>query len=378
MISSLSSSQTFKTPVQSPKFGILEGTPLYPIFNRKPPKKVLKTPIEKLLDPKSTLSPEDRAELGKQLLKEHKANGFSRRVLYTFIALMAVHLSFEFHNKQQIKKAESNFFEQRQLQLEALKAFPILSTLRKTPLGQAELNQHLNLRKFLKAQITGPDITSLVASYAKPSVVSVLQKPDNHPDAIAAFEKLTLPIVLGSGFILDKELFKREGLIVTNNHVIGDAKEVTIGLVNGKMATGTVLGRNKEKDIALIQINPEDFDTKHLQGLEFAPPSSLDRKAADDGQQVMAIGHPNQDLWSSSFGIIGSNSRVTDSGLAILQTDAAITHGNSGGPLLNLRGQVVGINTTTKGYTSFSIASFEITKVVQEILKAQGDKPNDS
>jgi S1-C subfamily serine protease len=138
---------------------------------------------------------------------------------------------------------------------------------------------------------------------------------------------------VGSGFIIDAN-----GLIVTNNHVVRGATEITVTMANGKRYTGKVVGTDPGTDLALVKVNA----TK-LPALNFV---QNDRQVRV-GDWVVAIGSPLGLAHTVSVGIVSALNR----GIAInervnfIQTDAAINPGNSGGPLINMRGEVVGVNT---------------------------------
>ncbi len=139
---------------------------------------------------------------------------------------------------------------------------------------------------------------------------------------------------LGSGFVIDPA-----GLIVTNNHVIADADEIFINFTDGtKLKVDKVLGRDTKTDLALLKVTP----AKPLVAVAFGN-SSIMRV----GDWVMAIGNPFGLGGSVTVGIISAVKRDINSGPydEFLQTDAAINKGNSGGPLFNMAGEVIGINT---------------------------------
>lgn len=137
----------------------------------------------------------------------------------------------------------------------------------------------------------------------------------------------------GSGFIIDKE-----GHILTNFHVIANAREVEVTLSNKKKYKATVIGRDRSHDLAVIQIKAP----------ELTPATLGDSKGLTVGQNVYAIGNPFGLSGTMTRGIISSLRPIrTPEGAEIdeaIQTDAAINPGNSGGPLLNSRGEVIGIN----------------------------------
>ena len=139
---------------------------------------------------------------------------------------------------------------------------------------------------------------------------------------------------LGSGFIIS-----REGLILTNNHVVEKATEIKIKLQTGKEYDAKLVGRDPKTDLALIQVSPDtDFPQPVILG---------DSDALRVGDWVMAVGNPFGLGHTVTTGIISAKSRILGAGPYddFLQTDAAINPGNSGGPLFNMQGQVIGINT---------------------------------
>jgi serine protease Do len=150
---------------------------------------------------------------------------------------------------------------------------------------------------------------------------------------------------LGSGFVIDG----KEGLIVTNNHVIEGAEEIDINFHDGsKLTVDKIIGRDTKADLALLKVTPK----KPLADVKFG--SSADIEVGD---WVMAIGNPFGLGGSVSLGIISAKSRDINSGPYddYLQTDAAINKGNSGGPLFNMNGEVVGVNTAIISPTGGSI-----------------------
>ena len=138
---------------------------------------------------------------------------------------------------------------------------------------------------------------------------------------------------LGSGFIIDSS-----GLVVTNNHVIADADEVTVILNDGTRLKAEILGRDTKVDLALLRVKPE----KPLTAVSFGDSDRLRL-----GEWVVAIGNPFSLGGTVTAGIVSARNRDINSGPYdnYIQTDAAINRGNSGGPLFNLEGEVIGINT---------------------------------
>jgi serine protease Do len=138
---------------------------------------------------------------------------------------------------------------------------------------------------------------------------------------------------LGSGFIIDPS-----GIVVTNNHVISEADEVTVILNDGSRLKAEIIGRDQKTDLALLRVKPE----KPLKAVKFGDSDNLRL-----GEWVIAIGNPFSLGGSVTAGIVSARNRDINSGPYdnYIQTDAAINRGNSGGPLFNLEGEVVGINT---------------------------------
>ena len=138
----------------------------------------------------------------------------------------------------------------------------------------------------------------------------------------------------GSGFIIDKD-----GHVLTNYHVIADARTVEVTLHNRKKYRATVVGTDRSHDLAIIQIKAPDLQ----------PMSLGDSRNLQVGQKVYAIGNPFGLSGTLTSGIVSSIRSVQEpDGVTIdeaIQTDAAINPGNSGGPLLNSHGDVIGINT---------------------------------
>jgi serine protease Do len=138
---------------------------------------------------------------------------------------------------------------------------------------------------------------------------------------------------LGSGFIIDTA-----GIVVTNNHVIADADEINVILNDGTKIRAEVIGRDKKTDLAVLKFKPE----KPLTAVKFGDSDKLRL-----GEWVVAIGNPFSLGGTVTAGIVSARNRDINSGPYdnYIQTDAAINRGNSGGPLFNLDGEVIGVNT---------------------------------
>jgi serine protease Do len=165
---------------------------------------------------------------------------------------------------------------------------------------------------------------------------------------------------LGSGFVISED-----GYIVTNNHVIDKADEIEIEFFSGKRLTAKLIGTDPKTDIALLKV---ESDTP----LPFVPFGNSDLMRV--GDWVIAMGNPLGQGFSVSAGIISAQGRALSGTYDdYLQTDAAINRGNSGGPLFNMDGQVIGVNTAILSPTGgsigigFSMASNVVTKVVAQL-----------
>lgn len=169
---------------------------------------------------------------------------------------------------------------------------------------------------------------------------------------------------LGSGFIVSED-----GLILTNAHVVADAQEVIVKLTDRREFRARVLGSDAKTDIAVLKI-----PATHLPMVAIGSPADL-----KVGEWVLAIGAPFGFENSVSAGVVSAKGRALNDGGAVpfLQTDAAIKPGNSGGPLFNTRGEVVGINSLiysrTGGFQGLSFAvPIDLALKVQRQIVASG------
>jgi len=219
------------------------------------------------------------------------------------------------------------------------------------------------------SRVTGlPDFSGLVAENGAAVVnISVVEKPQkfgnmgepNDEDPLSQFfhryqmpspERMPPSHGIGSGFIVSSD-----GYVLTNAHVVADASEVTVKLTDRREFAAKVIGVDKRSDVALIKIPATGLPT-----VRFGDPSRI-----RPGQWAIAIGSPFGFENSVTAGVISAVGRPLpdDSGnsfVTFIQTDAAVNPGNSGGPLFNLDGQVIGINaqiySRTGGYMGMSFA----------------------
>jgi serine protease Do len=169
---------------------------------------------------------------------------------------------------------------------------------------------------------------------------------------------------LGSGVIVDAS-----GIIITNNHVVKDADEITVTLNDKREFKGTVLGTDPKTDIAVIRIE----NGGNLPAIKWG-----DSDALRVGEVVIAVGSPYGLMQTVTSGIVSAKGRANVN-IAdyedFIQTDAAINPGNSGGPLINIRGELVGINTaifsTSGGYQGigFSIPARMVRSVMDSLIE---------
>ncbi len=138
---------------------------------------------------------------------------------------------------------------------------------------------------------------------------------------------------LGSGFVIDPS-----GIVITNNHVVGDANDIVVIFTDGRKLKAKVIGKDSKVDVAVLKVESD----KPLKSVKFG-----DSDKARVGDGVMAVGNPFGLGETVTAGIISARNRNIDSGPYddFLQTDASINKGNSGGPLFNMQGEVIGINT---------------------------------
>jgi serine protease Do len=176
---------------------------------------------------------------------------------------------------------------------------------------------------------------------------------------------------LGSGFIVSPD-----GYILTNNHVVANATQVTVGLPDRRIFTAKVIGRDPSTEVALIKIDATGLPTLPLG----------DDSTVQVGDGVMAVGNPLGLNFTVTSGIISAKGRsgaltnLFQSRYAVvdfLQTDAVVNPGNSGGPLIDMQGRVIGINTAiaspTGSYAGYSFAvPISIARIIMDELRKDG------
>ena len=180
------------------------------------------------------------------------------------------------------------------------------------------------------------------------------EMPEGHP----------APQSLGSGFIISND-----GVILTNAHVVDDAEEVTVRLNDKREFKAKILGTDKRTDVAVLKIDAKDLPT--------APVGDPDRLKV--GEWVLAIGSPFGFDSTVTAGIVSAKGRSLpdETYVPFIQTDVAVNPGNSGGPLFNLKGEVIGINSQiysrSGGYMGISFAiPIDVAMKVAEQLRSSG------
>ena len=219
----------------------------------------------------------------------------------------------------------------------------------------------------------GHDVTTvgqITTSYTKE--MSLIEIFDNSEAGVVRVnversEDDAVPTGVGSGFVFDKK-----GNIITNAHVIEDAKKVVVTFLDGRSYNAEIIGSDEFTDIAVIKVNA---DLALLHPLSLGDSSNL-----RVGEPIAAIGNPFGLSGSMTSGIVSQLGRLLPSGAGysipdVIQTDAAINPGNSGGPLLNMRGEIVGINTAIQSATGeftgvgFAVPSQTVAKIVPSLIQ---------
>ncbi len=199
-----------------------------------------------------------------------------------------------------------------------------------------------------------------VAKTVGPAVVGITNKAVAHDIFNRAFETEGV----GSGVI-----FRNDGYIITNNHVIAGAKEIIVSLSDGNSVNGTLIGTDEMTDIAVVKVDAKDLPTAELG----------DSDEVVVGEPAIAIGNPMglEFQGSVTVGVISALNRtldLNDRRVKLLQTDAAISPGNSGGALVNADGEVIGINSAklaTMGVEGmgFAIPINTVKAIVNELME---------
>ncbi len=219
------------------------------------------------------------------------------------------------------------------------------------------------------AKLVGPAVVSIDTKGKMPEITAKGEAKPGDADDVLDFFRRQLPrrpsYSVGSGFIVDKR-----GYIFTNAHVIADAVRIAVKLDSGEELLARVIGSDEETDLAVLKVEA---------GRELPFVKLGDSSRSEVGDWVLAMGSPFGLSRSVTAGIISQMNRETPSTTVFqkfIQTDAAINRGNSGGPLVNMKGEVIGINSqiaTSNGDSNgvgFAFPSKDASYVFDQILKS--------
>lgn len=207
-----------------------------------------------------------------------------------------------------------------------------------------------------------PDPYEMFRWFFGPDFVPPMPGQPRNGDKAPPEQERTVPRGVGSGFIISDD-----GYILTNNHVVAGSSDIFVTLTDGKEQKARIIGTDDRTDLALVKI-----DAKGLKPLPIGESRSLKK-----GQWVLAIGSPFGLESTVTAGIVSAINRETGDYLPFIQTDVAVNPGNSGGPLIDLSGRVVGVNSQivsrSGGFMGISLAIpiDEAMQVVQQ-LKSHG------
>ena len=215
--------------------------------------------------------------------------------------------------------------------------------------------------------LNAPDFTEAAANAVHTVVhvknTTISRAPMTLQDLFMGRNTERAQVGTGSGVIISPD-----GYIITNNHVITGAQQISIALNNNRIYTAELIGTDEKTDIALLKIDSD-------QELPFATFGDSDQ--AKVGEWVLAVGNPFNLTSTVTAGIISAKSRDLSgvNAQSFIQTDAAVNPGNSGGALVNTRGELIGINTAISSQTgsyigySFAVPSNIARKVVEDIME---------
>ena len=230
------------------------------------------------------------------------------------------------------------------------------------------------------------DVTDIVKS-AMPSIVSItsksVQEVENYFGMFGGRNSIQQQEVesAGSGIIIGKN--DSELLIATNNHVIDGAETVSVSFVDNETYEATIKGTDSDKDLAVVAVPLSSISSDTMSKISVA--TIGDSSKLEVGEQVVAIGNALGYGQSVTTGIVSATNRTLDSedsseasydGISLIQTDAAINPGNSGGALLNMKGEVIGINSAKLASTEvegigYAIAISDVTDTLESLMNEE-------
>ena len=216
---------------------------------------------------------------------------------------------------------------------------------------------------------------SAIAEAAMPSLVAITNKSVQEMQSMFGQTQAYESESSGSGIIIGKT--DTELLMVTNNHVVSGAQDLSVGFVDESVAEAAVKGTDADQDIAVIAVKLSDLSEDTLSAIkviEIGSSSNL-----EVGEQVVAIGNALGYGQSVTTGIVSALNRevtIDNTANTLIQTDAAINPGNSGGALLNMSGQLVGINSAKYSDTSvegmgYAIPVDDVVDIIENLMNRQ-------
>jgi len=230
------------------------------------------------------------------------------------------------------------------------------------------LLEQINEERVRVVQSVLPGVVTITAEKKVPSIPGIIP---NVPFDLPIPRQSRPQSALGSGFIVKVDSRKKRVYIITNNHVVENAKKIKVLFPNKIYLSAKVVGRDKISDIAIISV-PFKYGIQ-----KYASKYTLRLGNSDKlrvGESVIAIGSPLGFRGTVTSGIISALNRdfPNHPGVGFIQTDAAINPGNSGGPLINVRGEVIGVNTAIIAGSEgigFAVPINQVKWVMNEILK---------
>ena len=191
---------------------------------------------------------------------------------------------------------------------------------------------------------TSSNDLSGVSKNVMPSIVSITGKFETTSQSWFGQTQSSESEGVGSGIIIGKKDGKI--LIVTNNHVVADAKSLSVGFVDGKSASAIIRGTDSDADLAVVEVDTKNMKSSTLK--KIAVITLGDSSKLQTGERAIAIGNAlgyGQSVTGGYISALNRQVQLTDKTMTLIQTDAAINPGNSGGALLNSKGELIGINT---------------------------------
>ena len=209
-----------------------------------------------------------------------------------------------------------------------------------------EMVQHSLQQRRQQAAVQVPAVmtSQVYQKNVMPSIVSITGKFETTSQSWFGQTQSSESEGVGSGIIIGKKDGKI--LIVTNNHVVADAKSLSVGFVDGKSASATIRGTDSDADLAVVEVDTKNMKSSTLK--KIAVITLGDSSKLQTGERAIAIGNAlgyGQSVTGGYISALNRQVQLTDKTMTLIQTDAAINPGNSGGALLNSKGELIGINT---------------------------------